>query len=284
MVSSLDSRDVENALAPHSCGHGAENVAFMRMDGIRRWADAQGLSLRDALCALLAQGIWPERFRRNFGVVPADVMIRLLRSRMLIVGCGGLGGHVAALLARLGVGSLRLCDPDVFEESNLNRQYFCTEKTLGQNKAQTVRQGVLDIASYMDVEALPVAASPSTLPALLRDTQAVLDCLDSLPAKKMLEKAALAARVPFIHGSVLREEGFAFLAASGVARLASLYPVELDEAELEAGNKEGVSAMAPAGVACLMASLTVSAIRKEHRDSGLFHLDYSVPELERFQW
>lgn len=284
MVSDRNSRDVENALAPHICGRGAENAAFVRMDGIRRWADAQGLSLREALCALLAQGIWPERFRRNFGVMPADVIIRLLRSRVLIVGCGGLGGHVAALLARLGVGSLRLCDPDVFEESNLNRQYFCTEKTLGQNKAHTVRQGLLDIASYMDIEARPLAATPSTLPALLHGTHAVLDCLDSLPAKKMLERAALAAGIPFIHGSVLREEGFAFLAASGAARLADLYPAELDEAELEAGNKEGVSATAPAGVACLMATLTVNVLKKEQRDSGLFHLDYSVPELERFQW
>ena len=76
---------------------------------------------------LLGQNIWPERFRRNFGLVTAEEMTRLLQSRALVLGCGGLGGYAAELLARSGVGSIRLVDNDVFDESNLNRQRFCSE-------------------------------------------------------------------------------------------------------------------------------------------------------------
>lgn len=269
------------------CGRGAPAGPFVRREGVRAWAASRGVSEREALIGLLERNIWPERFRRNAGVFSAPDMVRLLRSRALIVGCGGLGGHVAVLLARLGVGAERLCDPDVFEESNLNRQYFCTESTLGRNKARVTGRGLRDIASYMEVDAHPLAATPDNLPDLLRDVAVAVDCLDSIPLKKSLEQAALTARVPFIHGSVLRAEGFAFLNASHAgplaARLARLYPDDPDQAELDAIRREGVSATAPAGVACLMAALAMKALIGSETTSALLHLDCSVPELERFE-
>ena len=91
----------------------------------------------------------PERFYRNAGVLNSREMARLLESRVFIAGCSVLGGHVAVLLARLGIGALRLCDPDVFEESHLNRQCFCTEQTLSRPKVLACRDGLLGMASYM---------------------------------------------------------------------------------------------------------------------------------------
>lgn len=279
---------MEKGGEPYGCGRGADGRLFVRREGVRAWAASRGVSEREALIGLLERNIWPERFRRNVGVFSAEAMTRLLRSRALIVGCGGLGGHVAALLARLGVGAVRLYDPDVFEESNLNRQRFCTESTLGLNKAEVTGRGLRDIASHMDVDARPLAATPDNLPDLLRDVDVAVDCLDSIPLKKSLEEAALTARVPFIHGSVLRAEGFAFLNVSDAgpqtARLARLYPRDPDAGELAAGRNEGVSPVAPAGVACLMAVLLVNALTRGDKTSALLHLDCSVPELERFAW
>lgn len=269
-----------------SCPSGADGRTFARGEDVRARAARYGLAPREAMIDLLERNIWPERFRRNGGVFSAPAMLRLLRSRALIVGCGGLGGHVAALLARLGMGAVRLCDPDVFEESNLNRQYFCTEFTLGRNKAEVTGQGLRDMASHMEVDVRPLAATPDNLPELLRDVDAAVDCLDSIPLKKSLEEAALKARVPFIHGSVLRDEGFAFLNAPGAksetSKLARIYPRDPDQAELDAIRAEGVSATAPAGVACLMVSLLVRALLRGDTSSALLHLDYSVPDLERF--
>ena len=249
-------------------------------EAVATLAQALGLTVKETMIVLLDMDIWPERFRRNQGVFSAKQMARLLSRRVFIAGCGGLGGHVASLLARMGVGGFRLCDPDIFEESNLSRQYFCTEKTLGKPKALVSRDGLLDIASYLDVDAHVIAAAPDNLPTLLQGMDAAIDCLDSVPRKKMLEEAAHTARIPFLHGSVLRDEGFAFLSTSSF-QLAAMYPLIPAGTDSSAG--QNTAGTAAAGTACLMASLLGKGLASESpKDSPLFHLDYSVPEMERF--
>ena len=279
----LDAKALRRFLA--QCEGSCEG-SFVRIAGVKAVARAARLSEREAMCALLDAGFWPERFRRSRSVLSAEGLKRLLRARVLVAGCGGLGGHTAALLARSGVGAFVLCDPDIFEESNLNRQMFCTEAALGRSKAETAREGLLGMASHLEVEEHAVAVSEGNLPGLLADCSAVVDGLDSVPKKLMLEEAAARAGLPFVHGSVNREEGFAFIEAAGGRRLASMWPDAKERAKqgdrdfIEAPDTVATSA---AGVACLMASLLVRALAEgEVRDSTLLHLDCSVPELERF--
>ena len=234
---------------------------------------------------LLSVHIWPERFRRNYGLFSVMAMRHMLKSRILLLGCGGLGGHVAALLARMGVGTLRLCDYDVFDESNLNRQYFALHATLGKGKAATTADGLRAMASHMDCEVIAAPASEDTLPGLVAGMDLAVDCLDSIPLKLALERAALRAGVPFVHGSVLREEGFAFLSLKE-ERLPSLYP-HSGRDEDEKTRAQAMSGIAAAGIACLMAQLCTRhlcrvAEGREPIASPLYHLDYSVPELESF--
>lgn len=261
-----------------------EETLFVSLEGLRLWAASQALTLRAAMIYLLGRNLWPERFRRNFGLVTAEEMRRLLQSRALVLGCGGLGGHVAELLARSGVGSFRLVDNDVFDESNLNRQRFCSERVLGQPKVCVVRDALSDIASHVETEALELVADEGNLPALVAGVDVALDCLDSISAKTALERAALAAGVPFVHGSVLREEGFSYANSGPQTRLAELYPQGQSEHELDHSRREGVGALAPASVACLMVKLALRAILSRTANSALFHLDLSVPEMERFDW
>ena len=263
---------------------GQQQTLFVSLAGLRAWAGLRGLSLRAAMIDLLEQGIWPERFRRNFGLTDARQMVRLLQSRVLVLGCGGLGGHVAELLARSGVGGIRLVDNDVFDESNLNRQRFCSERVLGQPKARVVCDALGDIASHVETEALEVVADSSNLSCLVAGVDVALDCLDNIGAKTALERAALAAGVPFVHGSVLREEGFCYVTSGPQARLEQLYPHGQSESELEHARREGVGALAPASVACLMVKLALRAILRRTASSALFHLDLSVPEMEHFDW
>ena len=129
---------------------GVDGIVRVRREGIVRMAQHCACSLKSAMILLLRRhNIWPERFYRNAGVLNSREMARLLESRVFIAGCSVLGGHVAVLLARLGIGALRLCDPDVFEESHLNRQCFCTEQTLSRPKVLACRDGLLGMASYM---------------------------------------------------------------------------------------------------------------------------------------
>ena len=76
-----------------------------------------------------------ERYSRNGGALSAEEQRQLADASVLVLGCGGLGGYVIELLARIGVGRIAAADGDVFCVSNLNRQLLCTEETLGMNKA-----------------------------------------------------------------------------------------------------------------------------------------------------
>ena len=270
---------------PHVLRRAADGTPFVSGTAIRQLAAGAVLPEREVMVALLQDGIWPERFRRNYGVFSADAMVRLLQTRVFVLGCGGLGGHVASLLARLGVGGLRLCDSDIFEESNLNRQYFCTESTLGQPKAVATARGLRDMAGYLALDVRHVEADEKNLPDMLQDVDVALDCLDDLALKMLLEERSAAAGVPFVHGSVLRAEGFARAARSGRLHLRELYASGLTSEEAGSARHEGVIATAPAGVACLMVSLCLRLLlRPDAGDSALFHADLSVPELERFEF
>ena len=317
----------DSATAP--CGQGdPESTLFVSLTGLRGWAKMHGLPDREAMARLLSFNIWPERFRRNFGLFSAQDMARLLRSRILVLGCGGLGGHAAELLARMGAGFLRLVDNDVFDESNLNRQRFCTESVLGRPKALVLQQALVDVASHLDVEAVQLEADEHNLPDLVRGVDVALDCLDTIAAKTALENACLAAGVPFVHGSVLRDEGFAYVNGGPTPRLAELYPQGQSGDELAQARREGVGTLAPAAVACLMVRLCLRVVLAPTSESSgagaetdgtrgnqasghlpagnpagghlpagplpaghaprvlspLYHLDMSVPELERFFW
>ena len=237
-----------------------EEIWFVSIAGIRAWAAGQALPTREAVAQLVTASIWPESFRRNYGLFATQDVVRLLRCRVLVLGCGGLGGHVAELLARTGIGFLRLVDNDVFDESNLNRQRFCAQSTLGRPKALVVREALTDVAFHLKAEALQLEADEGSMPELVRGMDAVVDCLDNIGAKLALEKAALAAGRPFIHGSILREEGFAYANPGPDACLNTLYPQGQGAEELAQSRHEAMGTLAPAGVACLMAKLCLRVL------------------------
>ena len=247
--------------------------------GIRRLAQTLHLPEREVMAELLLRDIWPLRLSRNRGAVTAKQQARLLRLRVLIAGCGGLGGHVAELLARSGTGSLVLCDSDVFEESNLNRQHFCTEKNLGQSKAEVCRRALLDIAPHMDIEAHVTTLDEHNLPALLTGADAVIDCLDSVARKKMLEQAAWRSGVPCVQGSVSRSEGLACFDHLQPRPFSLLYP---DETERDAAAVD-THVLTVSGTACLMVALLMRNIGGRTDDRQLLHFDISIPELERLR-
>ena len=78
----------------------------------------------------------PERYARQQAIVGQDGQALLAQKRVLILGCGGLGGNLIENMLRLGVGSITALDPDRFEASNLNRQLLSTEHLLGASKAE----------------------------------------------------------------------------------------------------------------------------------------------------
>ena len=91
--------------------------------------------------AVLELGLLPARYQRNRQTISIEGQRTLFRSRVAVVGCGGLGGYVIEQLARLGVGQIVAIDPDVFEEHNLNRQVFSPFAIWGSRKWRLQRSG-----------------------------------------------------------------------------------------------------------------------------------------------
>lgn len=245
---------------------------------ITQYAIQHNLDMRDAMADLLRKNIWPERFVRNYPLLSAEQQIRLLYLPIVIAGCGGLGGEIAAMLVRMGAGNIHLYDPDHFEESNLNRQRFCTEATLGKDKSAVTAAELKNIASFGTYTPYNIRLTEENLPGILAHCEIVFDCLDSVECKAMLEHAALVARIALVHGSVLYHEGFATLSSPAAATLENIYG-----ADTSLKGAGPVLAPVPVGTAALMCALFIKWLGRSTSSPSLYHLDYSVPELEKFQ-
>ena len=258
---------------------------FVENTFIANWARREGVRVPDAMAALLDINVWPERFRQNCDVYSKEQMQRLLQAHVAIAGLGGLGGRVTELLARLGVCHFTLCDCDEFSESNLNRQAFCTEKSIGWRKTTTLELAVSDIAEYARVRRLSLALDERTIPDFLENADIVFDCLDDIQTKALLERACAAANIPFVHGGVSHQEGFAF-ATRGECGLARLYGEELPQKP----KRQPVSVLAVAGTACMMVSLGLRVLFGEQtqgrpsKASRLYHQDFGELAMDAFDF
>ncbi|MFP5213603.1 MAG: HesA/MoeB/ThiF family protein [Acidobacteriota bacterium] len=175
---------------------------LMDDEAILSLAREQGISASAAQVEVLRRGIVPARYAKNLLALSIDEQIRLGGSRALVCGCGGLGGIVALLLARAGIGYLRLIDSDVFAPSNLNRQLLCHTDSLGLEKARVAEERVRSVNPLIDVEAHVVSLDETNANDLVRDVDVVLDAVDNLAARFILADAARRAGIPFIHAAV----------------------------------------------------------------------------------
>ncbi len=152
--------------------------------------------------AALSAGLLPMRYRRNRQTLSIQDQLQLFRSRVAIIGCGGLGGYHIEQLARLGVGTLVLVDPDVFEEHNLNRQLLSSLKSLGKPKVEVGRERVAEINPAVTTVALRTAFCRENGPKLLYGSAAVVDGLDNALVRRELADVCREMSVPMVHGAI----------------------------------------------------------------------------------
>jgi molybdopterin/thiamine biosynthesis adenylyltransferase len=151
---------------------------------------------------MIPMSIGTERYDRNFDTLTRPQQAQLASSRVAVLGLGGLGGGVSEMLARTGVGHLTLIDGDVFEPSNLNRQLFCTEEVLGISKALAAEKRIRAVNSQVQVTSIDQYADGDNLYGMIKHADLVVDCLDSIPARFMLEHAAKKAQIPLVAGAI----------------------------------------------------------------------------------
>ena len=165
------------------------------------WARSRQLSPREAQDAALRQGIILERYLSHGQSLDLKQQIRLCEGRVLVCGCGGLGGVLINLLARAGVGFLRLVDGDVFAPTNLNRQWFCDAGSIGLPKAQVSAVRLQDLNPFTRVEAITEPLTEGNALTLMANIDLALDALDNIAGRLVLARAAKELQLPFIHAA-----------------------------------------------------------------------------------
>ncbi len=150
---------------------------------------------------------------------------RLKGSRALIAGLGGLGSPAALYLAAAGVGELRLCDSDLVELSNLNRQVLHGESRLGMNKADSAAATLGEF--NRDVTIVPFAErlTEDNLERFAAGVDIILDCLDNYETRYLLNRFCLRRGIPLVHAAIWGFSGqLAFLQPPETPCLRCLVP------------------------------------------------------------
>ena len=132
---------------------------------------------------------------------------KLLDSRVLLIGAGGLGSPAAYYLAAAGVGTLGIIDSDVVEESNLQRQILHNMTRVGQYKAESARETLEALNPDVKVITYLERLDETNVARIIADYNVILDGTDNFPTRYLLNDAALLANKPVVHGSVFRFEG-----------------------------------------------------------------------------
>lgn len=150
-----------------------------------------------------------ERYDRQtrlpgFGVEGQE---RLKRARVLVAGVGALGTAISTYLAVAGVGCLRIVDGDVVELSNLNRQILHWARDIGRKKTESAGEKLGDMNPGIEVEAMAERIERDNVIRLTSGCDAILDAVDNYDTRYLLNRAALEARIPFVHGGVHGWEG-----------------------------------------------------------------------------
>ncbi|MBP2227127.1 molybdopterin/thiamine biosynthesis adenylyltransferase/rhodanese-related sulfurtransferase [Azospirillum agricola] len=207
-----------------------------------------------------------ERYRRHLTMpeVGEAGQHRLLRSRVALIGAGGLGSPIALYLAAAGVGRLTLIDDDRVERSNLQRQILHAESRLGQRKVESGRTALLDLNPTIEVVAHDTRLEAGNVLELLGGHDVVVDGSDNLPTRYLVNDACLRLGVPNVYGAIFRFEGQVAVFGGAAPGLRPCYRCLFPEpppAEYAPSCAEaGVLGVLPGVIGTIMAAETIKLL------------------------
>ncbi len=132
---------------------------------------------------------------------------RLLASRALVIGAGGLGSPVALYLGSAGVGRITVVDHDTVDATNLQRQIAHTLARVGQPKAESVRTAIAQINPDPVVEVITERADEALLSQLVPQADVVIDCTDNFATRQAVNAACVRHAKPLVSGAAIRMDG-----------------------------------------------------------------------------
>ncbi|MGA7834547.1 MAG: molybdopterin-synthase adenylyltransferase MoeB, partial [Acidimicrobiales bacterium] len=133
--------------------------------------------------------------------------LKLLGSKVLLLGAGGLGSPAALYLAAAGVGTIGIIDMDVVDSSNLQRQILHTLDRVGMRKVDSAKAALTAMNSDVNVVTYDTRLGAENILEIFDGYDVIVDGTDNFPTRYLVNDAALLKRIPVVHGSIFRFEG-----------------------------------------------------------------------------
>ncbi len=149
------------------------------------------------------------RYQRHLLMPEVDVegQVKLLESKVLLLGAGGLGSPAAYYLAAAGVGTIGIIDMDVVDESNLQRQILHNLDRIGDRKVDSAKKTITALNPDVDVVTYDTRLGADNVMEILEGYDVVVDGLDNFPTRYLVNDASVKLGIPVVHGSIFRFEG-----------------------------------------------------------------------------
>ncbi len=180
---------------------------------------------------------------------------KLKRARVFIAGAGGLSAPVSTYLVAAGVGVIRIVDYDRVELSNLNRQVLHWEDDIGRRKADSATEKLKKLNQEVTIEAVAEMITEANVSQLVAGFDLIVDAMDNLETRYLLNKAALDQNIPFFHGAIYGFEGRAMTIIPGeTACLRCVYR------GVTTKGKFPVIGVTPAVIGCIQAAEVIKYI------------------------
>jgi len=181
---------------------------------------------------------------------------KLKQAKVIIAGSGGLGSPSSIYLAAAGVGMIRIIDHGSVELSNLNRQVLYWDEDIGRRKVTSATEKLRRLNPEVEIEAIEETITEANVSQLVAGFDLIVDAMDNLPTRYLLNKVALERDIPFFHGAVYGFEGRAMTIIPGkTACLECVYHgIAIPE------EKFPVIGVAPAVIGCIQAAEVIKYI------------------------
>lgn len=151
-----------------------------------------------------------ERYKRQIFIpqIGTEGQMLLQSSTAAVIGAGGLGAPVLTYLAAAGVGNILVIDKDAVEESNLNRQFLYSREDIGRKKAEAAKEKLKKQNPQIKVTAFSDAFTEENGRELLKGADVVVDCVDSVKTRILVNKICLLLRIPLVEGGIYGFYGY----------------------------------------------------------------------------
>jgi len=204
---------------------------------------------------------------------------RILQSRVAVLGCGALGTVAADILARAGVGTLRLIDRDVVEWTNLQRQslYYESDAAAGRAKAEVACERLSQANSAVNYQPLVTDVNADNITTILADIDLVIDATDNFNVRFLLNDFSLRYKIPWVHGGCVGTTGqVMFFTGLGKPCFRCLVPEAPPASAIATCDTAGVLGSATHAVASLQATEAIKWItgNRDAIRTGVWSLDF----------